>query len=65
MIIQLDHWKFQIFSKFIGVDWSFVLRTIFTTKSTEDLKSKYKQGSDNYLVQTLSRLEAKKRNLGN
>ena len=22
IIIQSDHWKFQIFSRFIGVDWS-------------------------------------------
>ena len=39
------------------------MRTVFTVKSTEDLKSKYKPGSDYYLGQTLSRLEAKKRNL--
>ena len=41
------------------------LWTIFSIKSTEDLKSKYIPGSDHYLGQTLSRLEAKKRNLHN
>ena len=33
------------------------MRIVFTIKSTEDLKSKYKPGSDYYLGQTLSRLE--------
>ena len=37
------------------------MKTIFTIKSTEDLKSQYKLG----LGPTLSRLEAKKRNLHN
>ena len=41
------------------------MRTVFTIKSSEDLKIKYKPGSDSYLGQTLSRLEAKKRNLRN
>ena len=36
------------------------LRTIFSIKSTEDLKSKYKPGSDYYLGQTLSRLDARR-----
>ena len=39
------------------------MRTIFTVKSTEDQKSKYKPESGYYLRQTLSRLEAEKRNL--
>ena len=39
------------------------MRTIITITPTEDLKSKYKPGSDYYLGQTLSQLEAKKRNL--
>ena len=38
------------------------MRTIFTIKSTEDLKSQCKLGLDYYLGQTLSRLDAKKRN---
>ena len=41
------------------------MRTVFTIKSNEDMKSKYKSGLDYYLRQTLSRLEAKKRNLRN
>ena len=41
------------------------MRTIYTFKSPEDLKSQYKLGLDYYLGQTLSRLEAKKRNLHN
>ena len=41
------------------------MRIVFTIKSTEDLKSQYKLGLDYYLGQTLSRLEAKKRNLHN
>ena len=41
------------------------MRTIFTIKSTEDLKSQYKLELDYYLEQTLSRLEAKKKNLHN
>ena len=41
------------------------MRTVFTIKSTEDLKSKYKPGSDYYLGQTLGRLEAMNRNLRN
>ena len=32
------------------------MRAVFTIKSTEDLKSKYKCGSDYHLGQTLSRL---------
>ena len=63
IIIQSDQWKFQNFSKIIGVD--IVIRAVFTSKSTEDLKSKYKHRSDHYLGQTLNRLEAKKRNLCN
>ena len=39
------------------------MRTIFTVKSIEDLKSKYKPGSTYNLGQTLRRLEATKRNL--
>ena len=41
------------------------MRIIFTFKSTEDLNSQYKLGFDYYLGRTLSRLEAKKRNLHN
>ena len=37
------------------------MKTVYTIKSTEDLKSKYKPGSDYYLGQTLSRLEAEKK----
>ena len=62
IIVPSNHWKFQIFSRFIGVDWSFIHETVFTIKSTEDLKS---AGSDYYLGQTLSWLEARKRNLHN
>ena len=40
------------------LDW----RTVFTIKTTEDLKSKDKLGSDCYLEKMLSQLEAKKRN---
>ena len=36
-IIQSDHWKFQNFSRFIGVDWSLTDEDHFTIKSTEDL----------------------------
>ena len=63
IIIQSDQWTFEIFSRFIGVDWSLICEDVFTIKSTEDLKSEYKQGSDYYLWQTLSQLEAKKGNL--
>ena len=45
--------KFQMFSRFIGVDWSLIHENIFTIKSAVDLKSKYKVGSDHYLRQTL------------
>ena len=39
IIIQSDHWKFQIFSRFIGVDWSLIfMRIVSMIKSTEDLK---------------------------
>ena len=38
------------------------MKTVYTIKSTEDLKSEYKAGSDHYQGQTQSRLEAKKRN---
>ena len=65
IIIQSDNWKFQIFSRFIGVDWSLIYEDHFTIKSTEYLKSNYEPGSDYYLGQTLSRLEAKKGNLCN
>ena len=61
MIIQSDHRKFQ-FSVDLG---HIFMRTVFTIKSTEDLKSKCKPGSDYYLGKTLSRLETKKRNLHN
>ena len=37
------------------------MRTIFTIKSTENQKSKYKPGSDYYLGQTLSQIETKNR----
>ena len=33
IIIQSDDWKFKIFNRFIGMDWSYT-RTIFTIKST-------------------------------
>ena len=35
------------------------MRTVFTIKSTEDLESIYEAGSDYYLGQTQSQLEAK------
>ena len=38
IIIQSDHWKFQIFSRFNGVDWSLIYEDCFTIKSNEDLK---------------------------
>ena len=41
------------------------MRTVFTIKSTKDLKLEHKPGSDYYLGQTLNRLDAKKRNLRN
>lgn len=40
MIIQSDHLKFQIFSRSTGVDWSLIIKTVFTIHSTKDLKSK-------------------------
>ena len=52
----------EIFSRFISVDWSLIRETVFTIKSSEDLKL---TGSDYYLGQTLSWLEARKRNLRN
>ena len=60
-----EYWKFRILSRFIGKTGHKFMRTVFTIKSTEDLKSKYKPGSDYYLGQTLSQLEATKRNLSN
>ena len=39
------------------------MRTVFNIKLDEDLKTKYKPGSDCYLGQTLSQIEAKKRKL--
>ena len=42
ILIQSDYWKFHIFSRFIGVDWSLTDEDHFTIKSTEDLKLKYK-----------------------
>ena len=41
--------EFSNFSRFIGVTGHLYMRTVFTTKSTEDLKSKYKPESDYYL----------------
>ena len=38
IIIHSNHGKFQIFNRFIGVDWSLLLRTVLTIKSTGDLK---------------------------
>ena len=29
IIIQSDHWQFQIFSKFIGADWSLIYEDHF------------------------------------
>ena len=45
------------------MDWSLTLEDPFHIKSTKDLQLENKPGSDYYLGQTLSRLEAKKRNL--
>ena len=41
------------------------MQNAFAIKSSEDMKSHYKLGSDYYLGQTLSGLEVKKRNLRN
>ena len=57
--------EFQIFSRFIGEDWSLIYEDRFHIQSTKNLESKYQHGADYYLGQTLSRLEAKKRNLRN
>ena len=50
---QITHWKFQIFSRIIGVDWPLIYEDCFRIKSTENLKSKYKHRSDYYLGQAL------------
>ena len=47
------------------IDLLVLIGNLFMIKSSEDLKSKYKPGSDYYLGNTLSRLKAKKRNFHN
>ena len=39
------------------------MRTVFTIETNKDLAFEHKPGSDYHLGQTLSRLEAKKRNI--